>query len=69
MLDIAKALDREGLGARMIMQIHDELVFEVPVDEVERTSKLVRHAMEHVFPLVVPLRAEVGTGHSWSEAH
>jgi DNA polymerase-1 len=56
-------------GARMILTVHDELVFEVPDAEVEAAASKVRVAMEQVFPLSVPLRVDVGHGRSWSEAH
>lgn len=69
MLDIHRGLREAGLGAELIMQIHDELVFETPETEVGSTRELVKHAMEHVFPLDVPLVAEVGTGATWSDAH
>jgi DNA polymerase-1 len=69
MLDIERRLRADGLEARMIMQIHDELVFEVPEPEVDAVSTLVQDAMEHVHPLDVPLVAEVGVGPTWSEAH
>ena len=63
MLAVARVLMGEQLEARLLLQIHDELVFEVPVDQVERTGKVVRKAMESAFPLEVPLTVnlEVGT--------
>ena len=63
MLAVARVLAEERLDARLLLQIHDELVFEVPVDQVERTRKVVRKAMESAFPLEVPLTVnlEVGT--------
>ncbi len=63
MLAVARVLAEEHLEARLLLQIHDELVFEVPVDQVERTGKVVRKAMESAFPLEVPLTVnlEVGT--------
>jgi DNA polymerase-1 len=60
---------RRDLKARMVMQIHDELVFEVPEDEVETLSELVVRHMEGAMPLDVPLVADVGVGRSWAEAH
>jgi DNA polymerase-1 len=53
----------------MLLQVHDELVFEVPEAEVDATSALVRQVMESVATLRVPLAVEIGTGHSWAEAH
>jgi DNA polymerase-1 len=55
MLKVASEIPRQGLGGRMILQIHDELVFEVPEDEVEATTKLLKAAMENVIKLDVPL--------------
>ena len=69
MVDVDAALRAAGLGAAMILQVHDELVFEVPAAEAEATSRLVRERMESVWPLDVALRVEVGSGRNWREAH
>ncbi|MBK1662400.1 DNA polymerase I, partial [Paracraurococcus ruber] len=69
MVRLPGALRRAGLSARMLLQVHDELVFEVPEAEVEPTATLVREVMEGVVTLRVPLAVEVGTGRSWAEAH
>lgn len=69
MVRLPKALRDAGLSARMLLQVHDELVFEVPEAEVEATSALVKRVMEGVAELRVPLAVEIGTGRSWSEAH
>ncbi len=53
----------------MILQVHDELVFEVPAAEIDATGRLVRERMEAVWPLAVPLLVEVGAGRNWREAH
>ncbi len=67
------ALDRrirdENLRAAMILQVHDELVFEVAAADQDRVVVLVREQMERVFPLKVPLRVDIGCGRSWAEAH
>ncbi|MCB1720736.1 MAG: DNA polymerase I, partial [Alphaproteobacteria bacterium] len=68
------ALERAGLKARMLLQVHDELIFELPTEELEATSKLVREIMENSWKIMgvdisVPLIAEAGSGHSWAEAH
>lgn len=68
------ALERAGLKAKMLLQVHDELIFELPVEELEATSKLVREIMENAWKIMgveisVPLIAEAGSGHSWAEAH
>jgi DNA polymerase-1 len=53
----------------MLLQVHDELVFEAPPDEVERLSEMVRAEMSGVADLKVPLVVDVGVGASWAEAH
>jgi DNA polymerase I len=68
MLRVTSALRREKLKARMILQVHDELVFEVPHKEVERTSAVVKTALEQVVKLDVPLPVEVGIGENWMDA-
>jgi DNA polymerase-1 len=69
MVRLPRALRDAGLKARMLLQVHDELVFEVPEAEVEATSALVKQIMESVATLRVPLSVEIGQGHSWAEAH
>lgn len=69
MVAIDRRLMQEGLHTRMLLQVHDELLFEVPEQEIERVQKLVREIMEGVMPLRVPLRVDLGTGANWAEAH
>ncbi|HVO82981.1 MAG TPA: DNA polymerase I [Syntrophobacteria bacterium] len=69
MIQIDSALKEKGLPATMIMQIHDELVFEVEREAVPEVAALVRQRMESVGPLGVPLRVAVGHGQNWDEAH
>jgi DNA polymerase-1 len=69
MVRLPRALHEAGLKARMLLQVHDELVFEVPDAEVAATAALVKDIMESVATLRVPLAVEVGTGASWAEAH
>jgi len=69
MVRIHRRISEEGLAAHMIMQVHDELVFEVPLSERDRLTALVRDEMEGVLKLDVPLRVEVGAGKNWDEAH
>jgi len=64
-----RALDGAGLAARMILQVHDELVFEVPRAELPVARRLVQEKMESVLPLGVPLAVEIGVGRHWREAH
>ena len=65
MLRVAKTLAESGLGAQMVLQVHDELLFECPEGEVRPLADLVRDAMQNAYPLDVPLRAEVKSGHNW----
>jgi DNA polymerase-1 len=69
MVRLPKALKDAGLKARMLLSVHDELVFELPEREVEKAGALVREVMENVVTLRVPLAVEVGAGRSWAEAH
>ncbi|MFQ5458505.1 MAG: DNA polymerase I, partial [Myxococcota bacterium] len=69
MLAVQERLDRERPEALMIMQVHDELVFEAPGEAAEAVMSLVRDEMEKVFPLSVPLRVDVRAGANWDEAH
>lgn len=69
MIRMNPALKDAGLSAKMLLQVHDELIFEVPEDEIEQTSALVKSVMENVVKLGVPLIAEAGSGHSWGSAH
>ncbi len=68
MVQVAQRLRAEGLRARMVLQVHDELDFECPLDEVEQLTALVRDVMEHVVELRVPLIAEASTGVTWADA-
>jgi DNA polymerase-1 len=68
MIDIRQDIEKQGLGAKMILQVHDELVFEVPKPEVDKTEALVKKRMENVFPLKVPLKVHLGWGTSWADA-
>lgn len=68
MARVARALREEGFAARMILQVHDELDFECPLDEVERLTEMVRREMEGVVELRVPLIAEASTGITWADA-
>ncbi|HNB29393.1 MAG TPA: DNA polymerase, partial [Alphaproteobacteria bacterium] len=73
MIRVPPALRERGLKARMLLQVHDELIFEVPVTEVEETSALVREIMQQAHEparkIGVPLICEAGVGDNWAEAH
>lgn len=68
MVRVSRRLEEEGFAAHMILQVHDELDFECPIDEVERLTTMVRDVMEHVVDLHVPLIAEASTGITWADA-
>lgn len=68
MARVSRRLEDEGFAAHMILQVHDELDFECPVNEVERLTTMVRDVMEHVVDLRVPLIAEASTGITWADA-
>ena len=69
MLGIDKWLTEKKLATRIILQVHDELVLEVPVPEIEEMTRVVDTLMRGVAKLKVPLRVDVGTGENWAEAH
>ena len=69
MIAIHRRLDREGLDARMLLQVHDELVFEVARKDVDAVKVLVKTEMEGAYPLSVPMRVEIGAGPNWADAH
>ena len=68
MARVSRRLEEEGFAAHMILQVHDELDFECPIDEVERLTTMVRDVMEHVVDLRVPPIAEASTGVTWADA-
>jgi len=69
MLEVRRRLAAAGGGARLLLQVHDELVLEVPADRLAAVESAVREAMEHVYPLRVPLEVDVRHGATWAEAH
>ncbi len=69
MVNIDRRLRKEKLQTRMLLQVHDELVFEAPEAEQEYVASLVRHEMENAVALDLPLQADMGTGKNWAQAH
>ena len=69
MIRIHARLKEESLRTKMLHQVHDELVFEVPEDEIQAVRSLVKEEMEGVYELAVPLKADINTGRNWDEAH
>ena len=69
MIDIDKALSEGGFKTKMLLQVHDELLFEVPEEEIEPIKALIKEKMESAMKTKVPLSVEVGVGNNWLEAH
>ncbi len=69
MIKVFREIEKQNLGAKMILQVHDELVLEVPQDEIESTKDLVIDAMQNIIKLKVPLLVDHGIGKQWLEAH
>lgn len=69
MIKVQAALEKSGAGARMLLQVHDELIFECPEDSVEKTVMIIQHEMENAVQLKVPLRVSVEHGKNWGEFH
>jgi len=69
MVTIHRRMRKENLLSRLIMQIHDELVFEIKEEELAKMKSLVTHEMEHAMSLIVPLKVSIGYGESWAQAH
>lgn len=69
MINIDRRLTREGFESKMVLQVHDELVFEVRNEEMDRMKSMVKREMEGVLTLSVPIRVDMSTGRNWDEAH
>ena len=69
MIDIQKELELKNMKSKMLLQIHDELVFEVPLEELNNLQNIVTNKMENSLPLSVPIVVDCGNGESWDEAH
>jgi DNA polymerase-1 len=69
MIDIHRAIKSKNLSSKMILQVHDELVFEVPNDELDQMNALIKKRMENAIKLKVPVKVQIGTGKNWLEAH
>ena len=69
MVKLPKALADAGLSATLILQVHDELLFEAPDDEAQATAALAREVMQEAAKISVPLTVETGIGKNWGDAH
>jgi len=68
MIAIDRQLQSMGAQAAMLLQVHDELLFELPAEEVEAVGRMVKREMENVYRLEVPLVADIGVGDNWRDA-
>lgn len=68
MIDMAARLEAEGLQTRLLLQVHDELIFEAPQDEIEKLKEIVPDVMEHALELAVPLKVDYSYGPTWFDA-
>jgi DNA polymerase-1 len=69
MIRMARALEEKGMRSKMILSVHDEIIFDVPKEEASDLMDLARNIMENVHPLKVPLKVNFGTGENWALAH
>lgn len=69
MIDLHRTLRDRGLKTAMLLQVHDELLFDVPMAELDMAKQLIKEKMEHVWELSVPLTVDMGWGRNWAEAH
>ena len=69
MINIHKRFQAEGFKSKMLLQVHDELVFDAHKDELETIKPIIKHEMENAFKMSVPLDVEMGIGQNWLEAH
>jgi DNA polymerase-1 len=69
MIEVEKAVSERGYKSAMLLSVHDEIILEVPPDELQDVSELVKAVMENVWELTVPLKVNVDSGRNWADAH
>jgi len=69
MIAIQNRLENENWKSKMLLQVHDELVFDVPKEEINTLQEMVKKEMENAFEINVPLIVDIGIGNNWLEAH
>jgi DNA polymerase-1 len=69
MISVHHELQAKKFKTRLLLQVHDELVFDVPENEVEKVKTVIEKAMLEALPLNVPIEVGMGTGHNWLDAH
>jgi DNA polymerase-1 len=67
MINVQREMDKRGLKSKMILQVHDELLFEVPPEELEEMKGLILEKMPEAMELIVPLKVDIKTGRNWGE--
>jgi DNA polymerase-1 len=69
MINISKEMEKREMQSKMLLQVHDELVFDAHISEVEELTSLIKDKMENAIKLLVPLTVEIGKGSNWLKAH
>jgi len=69
MIKMEAALQKNDMASKMLLSVHDEIIFETPFEEKDRLIDLAKNVMENVYPLKVPLEVNFGTGENWAQAH
>ena len=69
MINIFRRFENEGFKSKMLLQVHDELVFDAHKDELDIIKPIIKYEMENAFKMIVPLDVEMGIGKNWLEAH
>ena len=69
MIKIFNELNKKSMQTKLILQVHDELIFEAPVNEIDEAKKIITKNMENAYKLEVPLTVDIGVGKNWLEAH
>ena len=69
MINIFRRFENEGFKSKMLLQVHDELVFDAHKDELDSIKPIIKYEMENAFKMIVPLDVEMGIGKNWLEAH
>ena len=69
MIKMEAALEKNSLSSKMLLSVHDEIIFETPFEEKNQLMDLAKSVMENVYPLKVPLKVNFGTGENWAQAH
>ena len=69
MIEVDRQITEQKMVSRMVLQVHDELIIEAPIDEADRAEKLLKEAMQNAAELSIPLKVDMGKGNNWAQAH